>query len=75
MLEAFIKFARQIDSKVIAEGIETLEELETLINLGVDYGQGFIIAKPQEDFPREFPLTNYIIQKRRKKRQRLRLKI
>lgn len=31
---------------LIAEGIETYEELDTLVNLGVQYGQGFFIQKP-----------------------------
>ena len=33
----------------MAEGIENKEELEKLINLGVDMGQGFFLAKP--NFP------------------------
>lgn len=36
--------------ELIAEGIESREELMTLIELGVQYGQGFYIGKPYEDF-------------------------
>jgi len=31
---------------VIAEGIETAAELETLTGLGIDYGQGFFLGRP-----------------------------
>jgi hypothetical protein len=33
---------------VCTEGIETLEELRTLINLGVSYGQGYLLGRPSE---------------------------
>lgn len=36
--------------KVIAEGIETEAELVTLIDLNVDYGQGYFIGYPNVDF-------------------------
>jgi predicted signal transduction protein with EAL and GGDEF domain len=36
--------------KVIAEGIETESQLSLLRNLGCDYGQGYLLAKPM---PRE----------------------
>ncbi|MGM0471890.1 MAG: EAL domain-containing protein [Bacillota bacterium] len=47
LIEALISFAHRIDAKVIAEGIETYDELEKLIELGVDYGQGYLIQHPQ----------------------------
>jgi len=36
--------------KLIAEGIETREELEALIRLGVYCGQGYYLQKPSEAF-------------------------
>ena len=30
----------------IGEGIETKEELDTLINLGVEAGQGYLLSRP-----------------------------
>ncbi|MDN5312650.1 MAG: hypothetical protein PWQ68_1623 [Thermoanaerobacteraceae bacterium] len=68
LLDAFIKFAKRIESMVIAEGIETLEEMETLIDLGVDYGQGYIIARPSENFTYEFPIVEYIHRKNNRKK-------
>ncbi len=34
---------------LIAEGIETKEELTTLIELGIEYGQGYYLQKPAEE--------------------------
>lgn len=41
-----MKVADALDSSVIAEGIETEEELQQLISIGVEYGQGFLLGKP-----------------------------
>jgi EAL domain-containing protein (putative c-di-GMP-specific phosphodiesterase class I) len=38
--------SKQLDARVIAEGVETKEELEKLQSMGVPYGQGFYFAKP-----------------------------
>jgi EAL domain-containing protein (putative c-di-GMP-specific phosphodiesterase class I) len=46
LLEALMSFARKMNTRVIAEGIETREELEALRALGVEYGQGFLLAPP-----------------------------
>ena len=43
---ALISFADEMEMEIIAEGIETREELDTLLELGVRYGQGFFLAKP-----------------------------
>lgn len=50
LVSAIIIFARRIDAKVLAEGIETIEELATLIEIGVEYGQGFLLARPSSVF-------------------------
>jgi len=41
-----IGFAHELDAEIIAEGIETRAELETLRGLGVRFGQGYYIAAP-----------------------------
>lgn len=43
---ALVFFSRETASTIIAEGIETNRELETLRQLGVPYGQGYLIGKP-----------------------------
>ena len=35
---------------ILAGGIETAEELECLHSLGVHYGQGFFLGKPERAF-------------------------
>ncbi|QOR67608.1 EAL domain-containing protein [Cytobacillus suaedae] len=46
ILEAFVMFAKKMNSKVLAEGIETFEELEKVKELGIDFGQGYYLARP-----------------------------
>lgn len=46
LLETFVTFARKVNCEIIAEGIETPQELETLINLGISNGQGYYLARP-----------------------------
>ena len=51
LLKALIAVAKQIDAVVIAEGIETKAELDTLVELGVHMGQGFLFSRPGPAFP------------------------
>jgi EAL domain-containing protein (putative c-di-GMP-specific phosphodiesterase class I) len=46
LASALIEFARQTDSKIVAEGIETSSELKTLRTLGAHAAQGYFLAKP-----------------------------
>ena len=46
-LERLLKIIASCKASVIAEGIETKEDLEVLRNLGVPYGQGFFLGKPE----------------------------
>jgi EAL domain-containing protein (putative c-di-GMP-specific phosphodiesterase class I) len=41
-----ISFAAELGATIIAEGIETREELDALRALGVRYGQGFFVGRP-----------------------------
>ncbi|MCD5407035.1 MAG: EAL and GGDEF domain-containing protein [Desulfotomaculum sp.] len=51
LLETFVVFSRKINSALIAEGIETREELKSVIRLGVNTAQGFYIARPANPLP------------------------
>ena len=44
-------FCRQAGITLMAEGIETHEQLETLTTLGIGYGQGFLFAHPGSPYP------------------------
>lgn len=46
MVKALVDIANNTGIRLIAEGIETAEELKTLISLGVTGGQGFLLQKP-----------------------------
>jgi EAL domain-containing protein (putative c-di-GMP-specific phosphodiesterase class I) len=43
---ALISFARETGSRIIAEGVETAEELATLRELGVEKAQGYFLGRP-----------------------------
>ena len=47
LVESMIQFCEKSGIRLIAEGIETKEELKTLIKLGVPYGQGYYLLRPQ----------------------------
>ncbi|MHB8062267.1 MAG: EAL domain-containing protein, partial [Ruminiclostridium sp.] len=49
LVKSMIELSRMSNIHLVAEGIETQEELSTLINLGVQYGQGYFIQKPKEE--------------------------
>ena len=38
--------ARQLNMKVVAEGVETVAQRERLRSIGCDYGQGYFFSKP-----------------------------
>lgn len=51
LIKALIDVASTTNIKIIAEGIETKDELKTLILLGVHAGQGYYLRKPDKSFP------------------------
>lgn len=44
LVKNIIVYAKEHGIKIIAEGVETLEEMQTLIGMGVHYLQGFYLA-------------------------------
>ncbi len=44
--EAIITMAQKLGLKVIAEGIETEEQMKLLLDSGCDYGQGYYFSRP-----------------------------
>lgn len=49
LVKGMVEFSKVSNIFLIAEGIETYEELDTIVNLGVQYGQGYFIQKPDAD--------------------------
>ncbi len=53
LMETFVAFSEKINCCIIAEGIETENELKALVGMGVHYGQGYHLARPA--FPKSAP--------------------
>lgn len=46
LTSAIMSFSREAHMALVAEGIETDSELETLVGLQVPYGQGYLLGRP-----------------------------
>ncbi len=46
IVRAIVTLARALDMAVVAEGVETEEQLAALTELGCHYGQGYLFARP-----------------------------
>ncbi|MCC0639367.1 MULTISPECIES: EAL domain-containing protein [unclassified Clostridioides] len=46
VVSSIVQMAKQLDIKVVSEGVETLEQAEFLRFIGCDMAQGFLFAKP-----------------------------
>ena len=46
LVGALVAFAHGSGARVVAEGIETADDAEALLELGVDYGQGWYYGRP-----------------------------
>ncbi|REL28900.1 EAL domain-containing protein [Thalassotalea euphylliae] len=47
IINSIADLSQQLDLKVVAEGIEEIEQLELLKSLGINYIQGFLISRPE----------------------------
>lgn len=52
LVTALVLLALDLDATVVAEGVETASELNTLAMLGVDCAQGYLLARPSTDHSR-----------------------
>ncbi|MBR4777427.1 MAG: EAL domain-containing protein [Lachnospiraceae bacterium] len=66
-----IEFARMNGIKVLAEGVETYEELKKVIEYGIDFIQGFYTAHPSAEIMEKIPedIRNEILSERIKAAQ------
>lgn len=46
IVKASIDLAKALDLEIVAEGVESKEEVEQLIDMGCSYCQGYYYAKP-----------------------------
>ncbi len=49
LVKAITAFASSVNARVIAEGVESLEELEVLVRYGIRYVQGFLFGMPEKE--------------------------
>ncbi|WP_456324707.1 EAL domain-containing protein [Desulfonauticus submarinus] len=56
LMETMVTFADKVGSKIIAEGIESKNELNALRDMGAHFGQGYYLARPQYPKPNN-PIT------------------
>ena len=59
-MEAMIGIAHSLNMQVVAEGIETEDELRFLQRAGCEYGQGYWCSKPLPLIELESFLTGWI---------------
>ncbi|MGV8958787.1 MAG: EAL domain-containing protein [Stenotrophomonas sp.] len=53
LVEGILSLARTLDIETIGEGVETAQQLQTLRQLGCNYGQGFLLGYPAPQQLRE----------------------
>lgn len=47
LVHSMIELAQNLDLEVVAEGVESSETLQDLVDLGCDYAQGYFVGRPQ----------------------------
>lgn len=55
LANAIVRFAESIGATVCAEGLETVEALTEVAELGIAFGQGYVIARPDGGWPAASP--------------------
>ncbi len=50
LVDTITALCHKLGIKVIAEGLEKEEEIKIVQSMGIEFGQGFFLAKPQETF-------------------------
>lgn len=51
LVSGIVVLCTELDALVVAEGIETVQELEAVIEAGAHFGQGYLLARPDFDPP------------------------
>ena len=51
MVESLLTLGRRMGIATVAEGIERVEQLDLLAELGCRLGQGFLLGRPGPDIP------------------------
>ena len=51
LVASLTSLCREMGMTTVVEGVETVEERDTLVGLGCDLLQGYLFAKPGRPFP------------------------
>lgn len=51
LVRTMVRMCRELNIEVIAEGVETTDERDTLVDIGCDLLQGYLFGRPAETFP------------------------
>ncbi|WP_326974758.1 EAL domain-containing protein [Caproicibacter sp. BJN0012] len=61
LVKSMAELSRTAGIDLIAEGVETRRELETLVDLGVQYAQGYFLCRPDEQIREAEPAAKELI--------------
>lgn len=64
LLETFSTFSHRIGCRLLAEGVETEAEMRAVIQLGVDYVQGYFVSRPSFKREKINPLSLELVKER-----------
>lgn len=63
IIKALVNMSKETQMKLIAEGVESYNELKTLIKFGVNFAQGFLLSKPSQKVVAQLPeVRDFILQ-------------
>jgi len=51
LIESIVELCHRMNASVIAEGVETVDELRAIVDLKVDFAQGYLLARPSNPPP------------------------
>lgn len=61
LVRSMVTLEKDLGAEIVAEGIESVEELRTLRELGVPFGQGFLLARPDR-IPAPAPWSDALLE-------------
>ncbi|HEY4633189.1 MAG TPA: EAL domain-containing protein [Candidatus Limnocylindrales bacterium] len=61
LVEAFVSFGRRIGARLLAEGIEKRSDLVKIRELGVDFGQGYLLGRPTPEPGAPRPIESLLV--------------
>lgn len=68
LIKQFCEFSRITNIEVIAEGIETFDELNEVIDIGIPFGQGYLLRRPSAEIGEaNIESVNFIKERNKKK--------